>query len=268
MTIISFEDIKRLQVEMLCDIDGFCREKDIKYSLAFGTLLGAIRHKGYIPWDDDIDIVMPRPDYDKFLHTFNGTTEHLYVIAPEINREYYAPYANICDNRTLLSEGSNGHRSIKIGVKIDVFPVDGTPNDNNDYQQLISFMRSVNRKMSIKRHSLPYSRPKAFIKALLNKARYAFVSYSTCQQMILEESKTYPYELSKYVDTITFPVYKNTRVPKCYFSDYIDVIFEGCRFKVIKEYDGYLRKIYGDYMQLPSEDKRVPHHHFKAYWKD
>ena len=101
-----------MQVDILAAVDKFCEQNNIRYSLSSGTLIGAIRHNGYIPWDDDIDLMMPRADYDRFISTFNGVVEHLSVMAPELNANYYAPYANVYDNRTHLNEGCNGHRGI------------------------------------------------------------------------------------------------------------------------------------------------------------
>ena len=99
---IGIDELKKLQVEMLVLIDEFCQHNNIRYSLSSGTLIGAVRHKGYIPWDDDIDIMMPREDYDRFVSTFNGAYGHLSLLAPEINCNYYAPYANVFD--ILLSQ--------------------------------------------------------------------------------------------------------------------------------------------------------------------
>lgn len=265
---ISIDELKQLQVEMLCKIDEFCNNNQIFYSLAFGTLIGAIRHKGYIPWDDDIDIVMPRPDYCKFLETFNGTYDHLYLLAPEINIEYYAPYANVCDNRTLLLEGLNGHRGVEMGIKIDVFPIDGTPENEMDYIKLIDYMQAINYKMAIKRQYLSLLHPKTYVSILFQKLKYAHLSYRECQQTIMDQIRLYPFETSKYVDILTFPVYKNIRTLKNVFTEYVDVDFEGYRFKAIKDFDYYLKIIYGDYLKLPPEEKRRTHHNFNAYWKD
>lgn len=265
---LSIEELKSLQVEMLCRIDEFCNKNNIKYSLAFGTLIGAIRHKGYIPWDDDIDIVMPRTDYNLFIKTFNGSYENLYLLAPELNRNFYAPYANVCDNRTLLLEGLNGHRGIEMGVKIDVFPVDGTPPNEIDYRNLVNYLIHIKYIMAIKRQVLSLFHPKSFVIVSFYKMVYAFTSYINCQQIIMNKIRLYPYEESEYVDTIVFPVYKYNRLLKSVFEEYIDVEFEGHMFKAIKEYDIYLKKIYGDYMKLPPVEKRIPHHGFTALWKE
>lgn len=150
MRLISFEEHKKIQLSILRDIDVFCQKNQIKYFLAFGTLLGAIRHKGFIPWDDDIDIAMPRPDYNKFILSFNGMVDNLKVLAPEIDLDYYAPYANVYDTRTVLEEKGTSHLKFEIGVKIDVFPIDGVPTNKIVYCFVSSIMRFYNQILFIK----------------------------------------------------------------------------------------------------------------------
>ena len=117
---MNLGDIQRVSIEILQEIDNFCQKNSIRYSLGYGGLIGAIRHKGCIPWDDDIDIIMPRPDYRRLLNEFNGYFPELEVYAPELDWNYYAPYANVCDTRTILKEGRNGHRKTELGIKIDI----------------------------------------------------------------------------------------------------------------------------------------------------
>ena len=99
---IKFEELKNLQLDILLSVHDFCMKNGIEYSLAAGTLIGAIRHKGYIPWDDDIDISMPRPDYDKFICTFNQPNNYYQVIAMSNDREYGFPFAKVHDTRTFV----------------------------------------------------------------------------------------------------------------------------------------------------------------------
>ena len=158
---IADSELKLLQLDILCKVDTFCRLNDIEYTLYFGTLIGAVRHNGYIPWDDDIDIAMPRPSYDMFVKSFNGYDNNLYVICPEINLNYYASYANVCDRRTLLLEGKNGHHGVEVGVKIDVFPLDGTPDDEGEYVECVNRINHINRIMKIKRYGFPSNSKRA-----------------------------------------------------------------------------------------------------------
>lgn len=265
---IYMEELKELQLDMLQKIDDFCRNNNIKYTLAFGTLIGAIRHKGYIPWDDDIDIAMPRPDYKRFVETFNGVYDYYYVIAPDINPDYYAPYANVCDKRTLLEEYDNSHRGISVGIKIDVFPIDGTPDSESDYRKLIKTLKIYKYILSSKRHSYHFSFSVASVKTLLIRLLSYFYKYDAVQKKIIKACTEFSFDNSKWVDIVCFPVYKDSRVPKSFFDDYVDVVFEGKMFKSVKNYDLYLRTIYGDYLKLPPKNKQVPHHGFTAYWKE
>ncbi len=268
---ISIEDVKDLQIDILTSIDEFCNKHKIKYSLSSGTLIGAIRHKGYIPWDDDIDIMMPRRDYDYFINTFNGAFKHLSLMSPEINPDYYAPYANVYDNRTLLLEGSNGHRGMPIGVKIDVFPIDKVSEDNVSYINDMHRVERINHIMYIKRLVNVFSsgwRIVTVMKICILKTLFFFIPYSFLQRKIKEIAVNPRNADSSFVDNVVYNIYyrKCPKFKSSILESYINLPFEGRKFSAVKDYDEVLRKMYGDYMQLPPEDKRVPHHNFEAYW--
>lgn len=264
---LSLEELKKLQVDILCKVDEFCCDNHINYTLAYGTMIGAIRHEGYIPWDDDIDIAMPRPDYDRFIRNFNGYDADLYVLAPELNYHFYASYANVCDRRTLLNEGKNSHLGIEMGVKIDIFPIDGTPFDFNEYKKEVRYIRERSAMLASKRYPIELKLSKSNIKTLVYRFLSIPYKYDTIQRKIIDKCLKYSFHDSEYVDTISYPVYNDTRVSKALFNEYIDVKFEHKSFKAIKEYDRYLKTIYGDYMKLPPVEKRVSHHDFNAFWK-
>lgn len=271
---IEFDELKALQLEMLNKLHLFCCENNIRYSLDFGTLLGAIRHQGYIPWDDDIDIVMPRPDYDKFIHLFNGKIDNLVVYAPELDWSYYATYANVCDLRTVLVEKSCNHRGKSIGVKIDIFPLDGVPTNYDDYLIHTKHLKSILRCIAYKKWTRA-SFMKTWRKsklglwvAVYNRLKYSWISYNTLQERIHKLAVSYPYESADYVEKITFnSTNKSWRIERGCFENYIEVPFEDFSFCVVKDYHKYLTILYGDYMQLPPEEQRIPHHGFTAYWK-
>ena len=266
MRIISPEELNRIQLEILDGVHAFCVKNSIRYSLAFGTLLGAVRHKGYIPWDDDIDIMMPRPDYNRFVTSFNGAFNHLVVAAPELDLGYYASYANVYDNRTLLIEGANGHRGMDLGVKIDVFPLDGIPLPEEDYMNLKKDLWVKNCVLYAKRIKLLKSKHKvSFIKT---RIKNWFKSYKTIQKEITNTISKYSFDESDFVDVLAFnPYLHSTRFYSSVATDYNRVPFEDREYMCVKDYHSVLQGLYGDYMQLPPEEKRIPHHGFTAYWK-
>ena len=260
-------EIKSLQMEILCSIHDFCVNNNIRYSLAYGTLLGAIRHKGYIPWDDDVDIMMPRPDYERFIKLYPGYNKN-HTVQTYINDDsYFLAFAKVYDNRTELIVFPT-----RTGVFVDIFPVDGLPDSveltkryysdklklifkdilftckNNDFRPGNKMLNSL--KYAAKRLLYP-SRKKAIKK--LESMIYA-----------------YPFESSKYamviVDYDVPPL--PARLERNIYEQYITVPFEKYNFNVIKEYHHYLQTMYGDYMQLPPEEKRVPGHQADVYWKE
>lgn len=263
---INIEELKELQLQILVQVDKYCRSRKIEYFIGYGTLIGAVRHGGYIPWDDDIDICMTRPNYDKFIKSFNGAYRHLEVYAPELNWEYYAPYANVCDKRTILNEGKNSHRGIRIGVKIDIFPIDGVPSDIESYRRLRKRIYRIWSCLCAKRNALSSNNWKRKIVVIIRRIISFPYSYAFLQRCICKLSTANKFEASDYVDRIVFLDLAETRCCKSVFEQYIDIEFEGYSLRTIKEYDFYLRKIYGDYMQLPPKEEQVMRHNFEAYW--
>lgn len=264
---ITTEELKQIQIEMIRKIDEFCRGNNINYSLYYGSLIGAIRHHGFIPWDDDIDIAMPRPDYNRFIEGFNGCYENLCVLAPEINLDFNSSFANVCDNRTILIEKYRKNRGIIKGVKIDIFPMDGTPDDAAEYEELRNRISNLSKILVIKKYKLPYLHPWSLLVSLIQKIKFYFTDWKSVQKQILTELHKYSYEEANYIDNVAYPVYYNERVPRDYFEKYIDVEFENIKLKAISNYEKLLHQIYGDYMELPPVEKRIPHK-VEAYWKD
>lgn len=267
---IDLEEIKKLQVDILVKVHEFCKKNNIRYFMGYGTLLGAVRHKGYIPWDDDIDIGMPRPDYDHFIKNFNGHYNNLTVIAPELDWNYIEPYANVYDNRTFLIE-ENRFANLGIGIKIDIFPIDGVPEKFEEYVALRSELKHRLYVMGLKLHGPRgylklISRPKSFISVTLTLLPYLFCPRSKLQKMIRKFATQYDFSTSKYVDKITFQNKPLTRLPRKVYEEFIDMEFEGQMLKALKDYDAHLKAIYGDYMKLPPKEQQINKHGFRAYW--
>lgn len=118
---IDIKELKKIQLGLLNALDDYCVQNDLTYYLAYGTLIGAIRHKGYIPWDDDIDVMMPREDYNKFIANFNNDkhASNVKAISHEIDTDYYLSFAKLINKSTVMQEEVNS--DYQIGVYIDVF---------------------------------------------------------------------------------------------------------------------------------------------------
>lgn len=262
---IGLEELKHIQLEILLKVDDFCNKNKIKYFLIAGTLIGAVRHQGYIPWDDDIDIMMLREDYDKFIKCFNGAVEHLVVAAPELDWDFYAPYANVYDDRTLLFERNINHRGLEFGVKIDIFPFDDLPKSEFVYTVTRKISNFFNFILTIKCSCKPFKEmgyKERFFKLFLT-----WIPYKWSQKIIHKVGVSKWGGSSEDVFLRVFDITKPMRAKKKSFGDGVYVPFEQYQFPIPVNPDDFLRVRYGDYMKLPPEDQRIPHHNFTAYWK-
>jgi len=129
MKSVNVNELREIQLSILDSVAEFCEKNNIKYFLAYGTLIGAVRHKGYIPWDDDIDIIMPRTDYEKFINDFNNFSND-YKVYTVNNTEWFPfPYAKVSYENSIIKELSDNMKNHNIGINIDLFPIDGVPKD-------------------------------------------------------------------------------------------------------------------------------------------
>ena len=261
----DLDEIKRIELGIMKHVHLFCEENSISYCLAAGTLIGAIRHKGFIPWDDDIDIFMPRDDYIKFAHTFPefGEKHHLYIVNSQTNPRLLRAMMKICDDRTVLFEPQHKYNE-PIGVFIDVWPVDGTPRNkiirkaNNEYMMLLHRLFYAGLLKD------EYARQFTIRKKLLRKASN-IIGQINLEQYIEKRAQKYPVDKSGYIECYADKTtnYKYTDLfPVCLAP------FEDTYFYIPVQYDIALRKMYGDYMMLPPEEERVPRHIMNTYWKN
>ena len=265
------DEMKALQLEILKTVDRFCRDNDIQYTVAEGTCIGAVRHMGYIPWDDDVDIAMTRPNYERFIHSFDRYHKDLAIYAPELKWDYYAPYANVFDKRTILDEGLNGHNGMEIGVKIDIFPIDGVATDIKKCHRNKRIMALLWNILYIKRVKINKTYHKSlrhYLRFLVKRVILFPVKYTSVQRAIRHFATKYSFEDSINVDNCIFPHRRDSWCSQHVFDGYKDVTFEGITVSIMNGYNEYLTKLYGDYMTPPPEEKRIASHGFKAFWKD
>ena len=258
---VTPEELKEIQLDLLQKTADFCEKNGIRYFLCGGTLIGAVRHKGYIPWDDDIDIAMPRSDYDKFVKTFNKQGNYYQVVNLDTNPDYAYAFAKVYDNRSVLKELH--YPGDTFGVYIDIFPVDGVKEAAQIYkiQRLRKFLNT--KKANYYKRTVPKRIINTFGKLLL----LPFSAHQIATWMD-NECRRYAFGSLPKAGIIANPFGPGEMVDKSVFDSDISQEFEGHKYRVPVGYDTWLRSIYGDYMQLPPVEQRVTHHTFEAWWKD
>lgn len=260
---ITLEESKAIMVKILESIDKCCRENNIKYSLCWGTVIGAIRHHGFIPWDDDIDITMPRNDYNRFLEIYNDSKYGVYT--PKINKNCVQIITKIYKRDTKIYMR---HKEMEFGIWVSIFPYDNVPDENlkiweirrSFWMHLYHFKTSVIFPVgNIGMRSLK------FILKLMMFPFSSFWLYSKVEKCLT------PYNNQDTKNVCIWTGVGRTKTtflyfPKKWFDECIDVDFENLKTKVLKMYDQFLRSRYGDYMKFPPESERVPKHNYKAYY--
>lgn len=261
---LSLEELKAIELDILKTFDAFCKENNIKYFLSHGTLLGAIRYKKFIPWDDDVDVLVPREDYERLLSLFEDS-ERYRLYSHEKNEEYLFPYAKICDMTTRKDEF--GYKGLSLGVDMDIFPLDAWDNDLEKAKNEVKALCKNRFYLGLTKLKKPDSvNPlKRFVKGTVMIWCKLFGSKYYLDQ-IIKESKKHKAENSVYLGNKAWCVYKERDIiPARVFADTTEVEFEGLLFPAPVGWDEYLTCMYGDYLPEPPKEKQKTHHAFKAY---
>lgn len=258
-------DTRQLQdklLEILLYFDGYCRENGLKYYLCGGCLIGVVRHKGFIPWDDDVDLFMPREDYERLARIWDdtGDKEHYAFCRTDREHNYHHGGASIRDIHTTEINRHSVNEDICHGIAIDIMPIDGCPKSkiaravqlyNAALFNLFNFQRLPDNKGKLVRgvskcifalYKSPERRYKLWKKAEKRMSRYA---WKDCE------------EVTELIGALHGMVLRHKK------EDFENVVyreFEGHQLPVMAGYETYLRRIWGDYMQLPPVEKRVAKH--------
>ena len=265
---LTLKEIQRIEFELLLKFDALCNQNHWRYSLGGGSLLGAIRHKGFIPWDDDVDVMMPRPDYDLFIEYCKNHQTDFKLITHELVDGYNGLFAKIWDPKTIIKDELM-EMAFDIGVNIDVFPIDGLGNSEQEALRIFkktAFKRELlnavlwKKYFRSKTHSILVE-PVRLILFVISR----FVNPKKLLCKVDEENLRHSFDSSEYAGCVCGSYREQEIMKKNVFEEYIEVSFEGFRAKSIKEYDAYLTKHYGDYMKLPPEDKQETHHTNRAF---
>ena len=245
---LTMQDTQQIALEILHTVARICEEQDLRYYLVYGTLIGAVRHHGFIPWDDDVDIMMPRPDHDKlmeYLDVHIGEYPHLQVFNRKTCPEYPYMITRISDDRYEIR--MENEKPFGMGIFIDIYPYDGL---GNEQREAIRFGMKGDRLSSL---CYQAGRDHFAIETTTSPLRklIKYPVYLLCRMCGKE----------RFQDALE----KLARVKP--YDTYTYMPFEQYSFRVPAAYDKVLRHTYGDYMQLPPEKDRVGHHYYKAYRK-
>ena len=255
-------------IDVLSVFIRICEAQGLRYFCAGGTAIGAVRHQGMIPWDDDIDVFMPRPDYDRFLRlAAHSMPEGYEVLSPYATKDYPMYFAKMCNARTTLLE--NERIPCVFGLYIDIFPLDGACEDvETCYREKRRFKRLMNKLEAVStRNSFG-----EYI-GLLTKRRewgrfavktVAFCCRSWLRRRLLKQMDSiaygHDYALSSRVVTYSGAYQRQEIYPKAWLETPQMFAFEGLMVNLPHDYDAYLRHFFGDYMTLPPVEQRTSHH--------
>lgn len=269
---LTMQEIQSVSLEILKQVTDLCGELNLRYFLLGGTLLGAIRHKGFIPWDDDIDIMMPRPDYDKFIEYLSkNKLENLTLFNRSTFPEYPYMISRVSDDRYILE--FDNEKSVGMGVFIDIYPIDGmgaTLEEALKYGKPSDYLSSLCFQASRDHYALEMT--KSPIRKLVKRPVFwlsKLVGKDFFQDRIEKRIGKFDYETSEWVgDLIWLCGGEREIFKRKWLDEYVMVPFEQYQFRVPKEYDLVLKQLFGNYMQLPSEEDRIGNHYYRAYRKE
>ena len=266
-----------VSLDILLFIDRTCRKLNLKYSLAWGTLIGAVRHHGLIPWDDDIDVIMPRKDYMKFILYMCNNEDGLtpYKLVSVYNRNYYFYLVSrVTNDETIVIPDKKSIQKQKdFGLFVDVYPLDYC---GNTYNQAINFFKKQMIVETFRQMALSDTFQRAKTSIFRTIIKYPLFVYSKAmgsdfflrklENNVNNINKDYTQYCCSWCGTGGMSA-KKLVFPSEWFNELMEVRFENQYYFIPKHYDEILSQVYGDYMDLPPIKERVGHHHYVAYRK-
>ena len=271
---LLIQEIQAISLEILHTVASICDEQQLRYALVYGTLIGAVRHHGFIPWDDDVDIMMPRPDYDKLLAYLKINIKkypHLRVFNREECSDYPYMITRISDDRYVLDMANE--KLFGMGVFIDIYPYDGL---GKTKEEAVSYGMKGDRLSSLcyqaTREHFAIENTTSTLRKIVKYPVYLvskLVGKNYFQNKLDKLARVKDYETSEYIGCVIWLSGGEKDIfPRDWFDETELMDFDKYKFRVPKEYDKVLHHAYGDYMQLPPERDRIGHHYFKVYKRE
>lgn len=266
MDALKQRQLKQCELAMLQAFRDVCEHLNLRYYLVEGTLLGAVRHQGFIPWDDDIDVAMPRRDYERFLREAQALLPAYYFVQSlDSEPAYHANFAKLRDCRTTFIESSVKERPINHGVYIDIFPLDYVP----QHALRRRIIRLANRFCELRIaqvFTLPAQcQPKRKLAKRLKHAIGTFCArlmFPTLRRAVITQKHLYTAcKQSDHFVNYCSAWRDRESMPVAWYGEGVMLPFEGIPMRVPAEYDKWLTQVYGNYMTPPPVEQRVGHHY-------
>ena len=262
------------QFEMLKVFVDICDKYNLNYILVGGTCLGAIRHKGFIPWDDDIDIMMPRGDYQRFLQVTQESPDERYkLFSVENNEKLTAPLAKLIDKKTILNQTGHAEK-MNLGLYVDIFVLDGVPDNENlrrCFIKMLTFLQKVWGGLEYEKRPIDI-RGKKVENRIKNSISHVLRWLTTAESVskkICKLAQKYNYDECSLVAPLCYSSNRKKRtMEKSIYGKGIRLEFENNMFVVPEKYETFLRITYGDYMELPPKEEQVSHHRYDLKFLD
>ncbi len=258
----ELRELQLVELEALKFFHNFCRKHDLTYYLCGGCLIGAVRHKGFIPWDDDTDVLMPRPDYEKFIELYKkeNPSERFVLVNDDESHFSGNIFATISDTNHTMVKDYQENMDTPHGVPLDIFPIDGLAEGKfaRYIQYFWTMMYSLFRAQTVpKNHGGLLGFGSKLLLGVFRKPKTRYRIWKYAEKRMTR----YNFDDSSYVAELCAGFYFMKKVyPRSIYDGTVELTFEGEKFLAMKNYDEYLKIPFGNYMELPPKEERLPHH--------
>ena len=257
---LSLDEIKQVELQILIEFRRICDAFGLRYYLSGGTLLGAIRHKGFIPWDDDIDLAMPRSDFNKLIEFSRSYQNDTYKFLFFSQSGTLLPYAKFVNVKTHI-DAKYAEDEMQQHLWLDIMPMDGLPEDLNEVARIYKKAEYYRKIIGLCNAKL--GEGKSAVKKLAKyvlKPLALIYGKDRAINHLNNLAMKYDYDSAKYVGAITWGLYGTSeRMLKAEVDQTTEITFENNKFSTFSCWDSYLKGLYKDYMKLPPVEKRINH---------